>query len=138
LTSLIAELVALRRRFPQLRPHRFADGVVSADGNGDVLWLTHAAKEMSVEDWNSSDGLFLSYVLPAPQRDQPLLYVALNALSQAIRIRLPTVTSASDWACVLNTAADEPAAGHLQRQTFPASAELDAPARSVLVFVGQA
>jgi glycogen operon protein len=138
LTSLIAELVTLRRRFPQLRPHCFYDGVVSADGNGDILWLTHAAKEMTVEDWNSSDGLFLSYVLPAPQRDQPLLYVALNALSQAIRIRLPIVTGASDWACVLNTAADESAAGRLQRQTFPAGAELDAPARSVLVFVGQA
>ena len=61
MTALVAQL-ALRRRFPQLRPRRWVEGR-RPDGSFGVLWLTPQATEMTEQDWNFPEGRFLSYVL---------------------------------------------------------------------------
>ena len=67
LTDFIGHMTGLRRRFPQLRSHRWLDGR-RADGSYGVLWLTPAADEMTKQDWNFPEGRFLAYVLgPAEQ-----------------------------------------------------------------------
>ena len=45
LTDFIGHMTELRRRFPQIRSHRWLDGR-RADGTYGVLWLTPAAEEM--------------------------------------------------------------------------------------------
>src|SRR5436190_58264 len=49
-TGFIGHLTDLRRRFPQLKSHRWLDGR-RADGSYGALWLTPAAEEMKEEDW---------------------------------------------------------------------------------------
>ena len=62
-------MTELRRRFPQIRSHRWLDGR-RADGSYGVLWLTPAAEEMTEEDWNFPEGRFLSYVLGPAEHGQ--------------------------------------------------------------------
>ena len=44
-----------RRRFPQIRSHRWLDGR-RADGTYGVLWLTPAAEDMKEADWKFPEG----------------------------------------------------------------------------------
>jgi isoamylase len=132
MTSLIAKLTELRRRFPQLRSLRWMDGR-RADGGYDILWLTSDGKEMTAEDWNFPDGRFLSYVLGPLEPGQSPLYVVLNAASQAIGFTLPTVPESTRWTALLNTVRE----AELE-QEFLSGSKVQAPARSVLVFSGQA
>ena len=61
-SSFIAHLSEIRRRFPQIRAHRWLDGR-RADGSYGVLWLTPAADDMKEQDWKFPEGRFLAYVL---------------------------------------------------------------------------
>ena len=65
MTALVAQLTALRRRFPQLRPHTFAMDR-RTDGACQAVWLTPQARAMTEQDWLFRDAHFLSYVLAAP------------------------------------------------------------------------
>ena len=86
LTDFIGHMTELRRRFPQIRSHRWLDGR-RADGSYGVLWLTPAADEMKEEDWNFPEGRFLAYVLgPAEQGQQPI-FIVLNAAPEADRVQ---------------------------------------------------
>jgi isoamylase len=132
MTSLISKLTELRQRFPQLRSLRWMDGP-RADGGYDILWLTSDGKEMTAKDWNFPDGRFLSYVLGPLEPGQPPLYIVFNAASQTIGFTLPTVPESSRWTALINTVREAES-----EQEFPSGSRLQAPARSVLVFSGQA
>ena len=69
LTDFIGHMTELRRRFPQIRSHRWLDGR-RADGSYGVLWLTPAAEEMKEQDWNFPEGRFLAYVLGPVEQGQ--------------------------------------------------------------------
>ena len=132
MTSLIAQLTELRRRFPQLRPRRWVQGR-RADGSFGVLWLTPQATEMTEQDWNFPEGRFLSYALgPVHKGDAPL-YIVLNAAPEAIEFTLPALPGCSRWTLVLETA-PEPRPG----AKFTSGSKLHAPPRSVLAFSGAA
>ncbi len=132
MTSLIAQLTELRRRFPQLRPRRWVQGR-RADGSFGVLWLTPQATEMTEPDWNFPEGRFLSYALgPVHKGDAPL-YIVLNAAPEAIEFTLPALPGRSRWTLVLETA-PEPRPG----AKFTSGSKLHAPPRSVLAFSGAA
>ena len=62
ITALIAQLTALRRRFPQLRTRRWVEDW-TPDGGYGVKWLTPHATEMTESDWNFPDARFLAYVM---------------------------------------------------------------------------
>jgi len=129
LSSLIAYLTNLRRRFPQLRPARWVEGRRN-DGSFGVLWFTPQATEMTEKDWNYPEGRFLSYALGPQVPNEPALYIVLNAAAQTITFKFPTIDKYQYWAVLLNTA--EPT----QMQKFPSGSELQAPPHSVLVFAG--
>ena len=132
MTSLIAQLTELRRRFPQLRPRRWVQGR-RADGSFGVLWLTPQATEMTEQDWNFPEGRFLSYALgPVHKGDAPL-YIVLNAAPEAIEFTLPALPGCSRWTLVLETA-PEPWPG----AKFTSGSKLHAPPQSVLAFSGAA
>jgi len=132
LTDFIGHMTALRRRFAQIRTHRWLDGR-RADGSYGVLWLTPAAEEMTVEDWNFPEGRFLAYVLGPAEQGQAPFFIVLNAAPEAIAFKLPNVPEFKSWQRVVNTADS--------RQTvanFASGAEVKAPPRSVLAFAGSA
>jgi glycogen operon protein len=51
LIEFAAGLIALRRRFGQLRRAAWLDGAKGADGRRDVLWWHPAGREMEAGDW---------------------------------------------------------------------------------------
>jgi isoamylase len=130
MTALVAQLVELRRRFPQLRARKWVDGR-RADGSFGVLWLTPKAIEMSEHDWNFPEGRFLSYVLSSPEAGGAPLYVVLNAAGEPITFTLPSLADIRQWSVLLDATAS-PRVG----QQFGAGTTLEAAARSVLAFAG--
>ena len=96
-------MTELRRRFPQIRSHRWLDGR-RADGSYGVLWLTPAADEMKEQDWNFPEGRFLAYVLGPLEPGQAPIFIVLNAAPEAIAFKLPKMPEYKSWQQVLNTA----------------------------------
>jgi glycogen operon protein len=130
MSALVAQLTALRRGFPQLRPRRWVEGR-RADGSFGVLWLTPQGSEMTAQDWNFPDGRFLSYALGPLQAGEPALYVVLNAAPEAIELSLPTLPGYRRWTVVL-----ESTASARIDEEFVSGSALQAQPRSVLAFAG--
>jgi len=130
MTSFVAALTELRRRFPQLRARRWAHGR-RADGSFGVLWLTPQAVEMVEQDWHFPEGRFLSYVLgPLRQRESPL-YLVFNAAKETIEFTLPVLPEYTHWSMLLETAPQSRAGGE-----FTSGSKLEARPRSILAFSG--
>src|SRR5262249_23829479 len=103
MTALVAQLTALRRRFPQLRMPNIAGHSANA-GARQALWFTPQAREMAAEDWNFQGAHFLSYALVASDAATPPLYIVLNASARAIEIELPALPHCVRWSLLLSTA----------------------------------
>jgi len=99
----------------------------------DVLWLTPQGTEMTEQDWSFHGAHFLAYVLGPSQPGGRALYVVLNAARGAISFKLPALPEYRRWTLLLDTTANTPRA-----DAFPRGADVQAPARSVLVFSGAA
>jgi glycogen operon protein len=132
LTDFVGHMTALRRRFPQIRTHRWLDGR-RPDGSYGVLWLTPAAAEMKEPDWNFPEGRFLAYVLGPIDPGQPPIFIVLNAAPEAIAFKLPQIPQYKSWRQLLNTADVKQ-----QVADFASGSETKAPPRSVLAFAGSA
>ena len=132
LVDFVAHMTELRRRFPQLRSRRWLDGR-RADGSFGVLWLTPAAEEMKVEDWNFPESRFLAYVLGPNEQGGKPLFIVLNAAPEEIAFTLPKLPEYKTWQQLLNTADVKQTARDLA-----SAIEAKAPPRSVLAFVGSA
>jgi glycogen operon protein len=130
MTDLVAQLTALRRRFPQLRPRHWVEGR-RADGSFGVMWLTPQGSEMTEADWNFPNGRFLAYVLGPIEAAQPPLLIVLNSAPDAIEFTLPGIPEYNSWTNVLNTAP-----GTTTGQSLPAGWKSQAPERSVLAYAG--
>jgi glycogen operon protein len=130
LTELVGTLTEIRRRFPQLQPHRWLEGK-KEDGSYDVKWLTPAGAEMSEQDWNFPDGRFLCYVLSGDGEGAAPLYIVLNGADEEMEITLPEWPETGHWVMFIDTANGEgdgkPQSVGIKWKTRP---------RSVLVFAG--
>ena len=132
MTGLIAQLTAIRHRFPQIRSRRWVDGHRSV-GSFGVLWLTPQATEMVQKDWEFPEGRFLSYVLGPLETGGEQLYVVLNAAPDPIEFVLPTLPGYSRWIGLLDTSAEKP-----EMTPLAAGTKMKAPPRSVQAFAGGA
>src|SRR5437868_8953094 len=101
-TDFVGHLAALRRRFPQIRSHRWLDGR-RGDGSYGVLWLTPSAEEMKEQDWNFPEGRFLAYVLGPVEPAGTPIFIVLNAAPEEIAFHLPKLPEYARWQQVLNT-----------------------------------
>src|SRR5215475_12019818 len=126
------DLTDLRKRFGQIRAHRWLDGR-RPDGSYGVLWLTPAAEEMKEADWKFPDGRFLAYVLGPMEQAQAPIFIVLNAAPEEIAFKLPKMSDYRSWQQVLNTT--EVKQGSAE---FASGADTKAPPRSVLAFSGAA
>jgi isoamylase len=132
LTSFVGDLMRLRRRFPQLKPHRWLVGQ-REDGSRDILWLTPAAKEMTSEDWNFAEGRYLSYILAPGSMGEEPLFLVLNASDQMIEFQLPLWPNTGRWITVFDTSA-YPQVPDPSEKTIGSTHS--SPALSVLAFAG--
>jgi isoamylase len=132
LIDFIGHMTELRRRFPQIRSHRWLDGR-RPDGSYGVLWLTPAAEEMKEQDWNFPEGRFLAYVLGPIEQGKAPIFVVLNAAPEAIAFKQPKLPEYKTWQQLLNTADVKQTVAD-----FASGSEMKAPPRSVLAFAGSA
>jgi glycogen operon protein len=132
LTDFIGHITGLRRRFPQIRTHRWLDGR-RADGSYGVLWLTPAAEDMKQEDWNFPEGRFLAYVLGPTEPGGEPIFIVLNAAPEQIAFKLPKLPEYKTWQQLLNTADVKQ-----EVRDFASGSEAKAAPRSVLAFAGSA
>jgi isoamylase len=132
-TTLIGQLVDLRRRYPQLRPRRWLRGA-RPDGVREVLWLTPAGAEMTEADWTLPEARLLAYVL-GPVADAPgPLFIILNGASESIDCAFPEWPNVNNWAVEVATVELLKSVSAAYR---PATS-FTAPAQSVTVFGGRA
>jgi glycogen operon protein len=132
LTDFIGHMTALRRRFAQIRSHRWLDGR-RADGSYGVLWLTPSADEMKESDWKFPEGRFLAYVLGPMEPGHAPIFIVLNAAPEEIAFELPKMPEYKRWQQVLNTADSVQVTAD-----FASGAQVKAPPRAVLAFAGSA
>lgn len=78
--DFVAGLIAIRRRFPQLRRHRWLTGRMGEHGLRDIVWLHPDGREMSVDDWHSSHNGILGFVLAPSFTDHHASEVPSNPL----------------------------------------------------------
>jgi glycogen operon protein len=128
LSELVKRCTELRAKFPQLRTRKWVDGP-GPDGSYGVLWLTPTGTEMTHEEWIAPELCFLSYLLAAEEKADPL-YIVLNAGSEPITFTLP-IQHKGRWRPLLNTAALAE-----QHSDIDAGGPGHAEAGSVLVFAG--
>jgi isoamylase len=132
MTGFVAQLTDLRRRFPQLRPRRWVEGL-RADGSFGVLWLTPRATQMTEADWNFPEGRFLAYVLNSTAPGDAPLYIVLNAVPDTIEFTFPSMPGYGHWKMLLESSGNT----RIGKQ-FASGSTLQAPPRSVLAFAGAA
>jgi isoamylase len=132
MSDLVAQLTALRRRFPQLRPRRWVQGRRPDDSFG-VLWLTPQAAEMTEADWNFPEGRFLSYVLAPIEPGDATLFIVLNGAMEKIEFAFPDVSNHQRWRAESDTAQNLRIGDE-----FAAGSRAYATPRSIMVFSGAA
>ena len=125
LIDFVAGLIALRRRFPQLRQTRWLTGEPQrADACPDVLWWHPAGRAMRVGDWQSRKlgafGLHLTASTAAGDRDaaQPDLLCLINRDDIPVSFLLPP----GSWQQVCDSSADEAFASCQRERATPVAA----------------
>ncbi len=126
-TEFVAGLIALRRRFPQLRRRTWLSGAVDADGRPDSCWWHPAGHAMQVADWESSTlNAFGLQLAPDPNAGgKASLLCLFNRGTEAIDFRLPD----GAWRQLCDSSALVP---FTQR---PRSGALPLPPRSLQILV---
>ncbi len=88
---------------------------------------------MTEQDWNFPEGRFLSYVLGPLEESNPPLFIVLNAAPEAIEFTLPKLPEYKEWTRLLDTTKAQQ-----EGISYPSGATAEAPARSLLAFMGAA
>jgi glycogen operon protein len=109
-------LATLRREHPVFRRRRFFRGRprASADGEGDIIWLTPAGQEMTPEDWAAGYAKSLGVFLNGDAISEPdprggritdaKFLLLFNAHSSPVTFTLPEAALAPGWEVVVDTA----------------------------------
>ena len=130
MTAFVGRLAELRRSLPVLRQKGFLHADIrAADGRPDVAWRLACGRAPSAQDWHSPQVrcLCVELRLDAGQPDagESPVFMAFNA-GEALPLVLPEAPSG--WIRLLDTTRPEAAPERVR-------GGLEAPARSVLVFV---
>ena len=118
LIEFTAGLVALRKRFPQLRRCRWLTGQANSDGLRDIVWWHHDGHEMTGDDWNSAHQGTLGFILAPEDAHSAVaavaetLLVLINRDADALDVRLPPGT----WQQLCDSSSDAPLAPALRQR----------------------
>ncbi|MEZ5658076.1 MAG: glycogen debranching protein GlgX [Burkholderiaceae bacterium] len=95
MTDFVANLAALRRRYPHLSADRWLSGEADPDGEADVLWLNRRGEPMQGRQWDEANRFVLGMVLSGP----PALAILINGEARDWAFPLP----AGRWRRVMDT-----------------------------------
>ena len=120
LIDFTAGLIALRRRFPQLRRSAWLSGQADEFGRRDVIWWHADGREMRGEDWQSPQQDTLGFVLGPTDGAGPrqTLLVLINRAAEAQRFALPP----GNWQQLCDSGSDAPFAPLPRRDVSPVAA----------------
>jgi glycogen operon protein len=125
LIDYVAGLIALRRRFPQLRQQRWLTGETeSADACPDVTWWHPAGRPMRVSDWQSKKLAAFGLHLTAPkeQREQDVDVADLLCLINRDEIPVSFLLPAGNWQQICDSNAEAAFASCQRERTTPIAA----------------
>jgi glycogen operon protein len=100
LISFVAEMIALRKRYPQFRATRWLSGSATPTGIKDVIWLNREGTEMTHAQWEEPGRHILGVLLSGNKPDNPTVLVLMNAEASDWMFPLPK----GKWKVVLETA----------------------------------
>jgi glycogen operon protein len=123
LIAFTAELIALRRRYPQLRRTGWLTGYATAAKTKDIMWLNRQGVEMTQAQWEEPGRHAFGFLLGPDRMEDPAVLALLNADASDTTFTLVQ----GNWRLVLDTA---------QRDTIPAhdmSGEIMLKARSMMI-----
>ncbi len=124
LIGFVAGLLALRRRFPQLRRRHWLSGQTTADGQPDVLWWHPAGRPMRVSDWQSRKlGTFGLQLAPVTtdvgqENEQRIVLCLINRDEIPVSFLLPDGL----WRQVCDSSAEPAFAACRRQKTTPVAA----------------
>jgi glycogen debranching enzyme GlgX len=124
LIGFVAGLLALRRRFPQLRRRHWLSGQTTADGQPDVLWWHPAGRPMRVSDWQSRKlGTFGLQLAPVTtdvgqENEQRTVLCLINRDEIPVSFLLPDGL----WRQVCDSSAEPAFAACRRQKTTPVAA----------------
>lgn len=136
LISSISRLIALRTRYPALRPTAFATGAIAAgDSLPDIAWFTAAGTAMEPHRWHDHNVRVLQLLRSGTAWGGEDIAVLFNGHLDHATVKLPKWRGRS-WQVAWDSAVDAP--DDLQRVWIPDAAEITLPALSMRVLVGAA
>ena len=100
LVEFTARLIALRRRYPQLRRTAWLTGAATATGGRDVVWLNRQGEEMNRRQWEEWGRYAFSFLLGAAAPGENDLMVMMNGEASDWATTLPS----GRWQVLLDTA----------------------------------
>jgi glycogen operon protein len=115
LLAFTQQLARLRRRHPVFRRRRFFIGQSgpSADGPGDIIWLTPGGEEMTDSDWRAGYAKSVAVYLngdaitePDPRGDpvtDDRFLLLFNAGAEPVTFVLPDARLGASWEVVIDT-----------------------------------
>lgn len=111
LSAFVRRLLALRRRYPQLRRSRFLQAR-DAHAEEGVHWYRADGQPMTVDDWNQPQARSLMLEMPAPLDGRPQitgtdLLLLINAGATEQRFTLPPL-DAGRWKIMISSVAELP------------------------------
>ena len=99
LIAFVAEMIALRNHYPQLRATHWLRTDPEASGGKDITWLSPDGVEMTRERWEESSERVLGMFLPARKPGTLDILVVMNAEASDWSFSLPN----GKWRVVLDT-----------------------------------
>jgi glycogen operon protein len=112
LPDFTAGLIAIRKRFPQLRRGHWLDGETNDAGTRDVVWWHPDGREMTVDDWHSQQQGVLGFFLAPPDTTKPAATDPAPSLLLVLINREPTMRAfhlpAGRWTRICDSCAPAP------------------------------
>ena len=100
LMTFVSEMIALRRRYPQLRGTHWLNNSTAMTGVKEIVWLNRQGSEMTQAHWEEPDRHLLGILLNAKQTQEPTVLILMNAEAKDWAFPLP----AGKWHMRLDTA----------------------------------
>lgn len=99
LVGFTARLIALRKRFAQLRRRDWLTGNLGPRGIKDVLWLNRQGEEMTTRQWQESGRYAFGLILSAIDAQGADLMILINGEADDWTMTLPK----GHWDCLLDS-----------------------------------
>ncbi|MDC0948593.1 glycogen debranching protein GlgX [Gammaproteobacteria bacterium] len=134
LIAYVQQLIALRRRYPLLRQHRFLHGNRRAsDGLCDLIWRHPDGSVMQAGHWQQPHAAALCVEMRGSADAPPTvaiddaMFVIVNRGSE-LRVQLPPLQRGQIWCCVLDSTHSR------QSEWLTTASEVQVAAHGVMLF----